>query len=350
VVAERLRALGLEVRTGIGGHGVVGILRGGQPGPVVAFRADMDAVPSDAPDPVEFRSLRPGVRHICGHDVHTTIGLALAEGLAAVRAELPGTVVLLFQPAEENASGARAMLAAGVLDDPRPRAIYAFHTAPFTAGQVATTPGVMMAWRDLIKVKLTGSGDLSAAAERVRAILQGVATLSESQALAPSQDKEFLAVGVSPARPAEGGGLALQGMVSTASTAASERAQAKVAAELAGLGLLDVQVEHQYQARAIAGVENDPQLVERARAAAGSIVGTENVIPLEVVVPAFSEDFGSFQAEVPGVMFFLGVSNPEKGWVGMPHSPGYVADEEAIFVGARVMAAVLFDALAAAPE
>lgn len=350
VVAERLRALGLEVRTGVGGHGVVGILRGGKPGPVVAFRADMDAVPSDAPDPVEFRSLEPGVRHICGHDVHTTVGLGLALGLSVLREELAGTVVLVFQPAEENATGARAMIADHALEDPRPTAIYAFHTAPFNVGQIATAPGVMMAWRDLVNVKLSGSGDLTAAAQRVRAILQGVATMTESQALQPAPDKEFLAVGVGPAASAEGGGLSIRGMLSTASAAASDRARAQIAGGLAGLDLQAVSVEHEYQTRFIAGVENDPRLVERATAAAGAIVGAENVVPLNVVIPAFSEDFGSFQAEVPGVMFFLGVSNPEKGWVGMPHSPGYVADEEAIFVGARAMAAVLLDALAAGSQ
>ncbi len=115
IVAGRLRALGFEVRDSVGGHGVVAILRGGKPGRVAAFRADMDAVRSDSPDPVPFASQEPGVRHICGHDVHTTVGLGIAEGLAAVREDLPGTVVFIFQPAEENIQGARAMIDAGAL-------------------------------------------------------------------------------------------------------------------------------------------------------------------------------------------------------------------------------------------
>ena len=100
--------------------------------------ADMDAVRSSDPDPVEFRSEVPGVRHICGHDVHTTIGLALAEGFAAVRAELPGSLVLVFQPAEETGEGARAMLEDGGLGEPKPAAIYAVHTAPLEVGEIAT--------------------------------------------------------------------------------------------------------------------------------------------------------------------------------------------------------------------
>src|SRR5206468_6878335 len=120
-----LRELGLEVRTGVGGHGIVAVIRGAKPGPMVAFRADLDAVPSDAPDPVEFRSLTPGIRHICGHDVHATIGLAIAQGLAAVQDVLAGSVMLIFQPAEERATGARAMLADGLFTGEKPAAIFA---------------------------------------------------------------------------------------------------------------------------------------------------------------------------------------------------------------------------------
>ncbi len=140
-VAERLRALGFEVRTGVGGHGVVALLRGSLPGPVVAFRADMDAVASTDLDPVPFKSRRPGVRHVCGHDIHTTLALALAEGFAAVRMDLPGKLLLIFQPAEERAAGARAMLADSVFSLARPDAIYAVHTAPLEMGRFGTRAG-----------------------------------------------------------------------------------------------------------------------------------------------------------------------------------------------------------------
>lgn len=95
----------------------------------------------------------------------------------------------------------------------------------------------------------------------------------------------------------------------------------------------------------MAGVTNDPDLARQAQASVASVVGPDGVRMLTSVNPAFSEDFGSFQQQVPGVMFFLGVSNPAKGWVGMPHTPDYVADEESIFVGARAMSAVFLDFL-----
>jgi amidohydrolase len=131
IVAEYLQGLDLEVTTGVGGHGVVGVLRGGRPGLVVSYRADMDAVYDDSHDPVSFRSETAGVRHICGHDIHTTVGLGVARALASIRDDLPGTVKFIFQPAEENLQGAAAMIDDGVLENPAPRAIFAVHSAPF---------------------------------------------------------------------------------------------------------------------------------------------------------------------------------------------------------------------------
>ena len=161
IVAGVLREAGFEVTTGIGGHGVVGVLRGTAPasagagGPVLAFRADMDAVRGTADDPMDFRSVVAGVNHNCGHDIHTSVGLALAVGFGAIRDELPGTVMLIFQPAEETASGARAMLADGVFAGP-PAAVFAYHTAPLPVGDIMTRPGPLLSGRDRVRVRLRG--------------------------------------------------------------------------------------------------------------------------------------------------------------------------------------------------
>ena len=144
IVAEKLKALGLQVRTGVGGTGVVGILTGGKPGPLVAYRADMDAVPSTLPDPAPFPSEVPGVRHICGHDMHVAIGLGLASALASVRNDLAGRVMFVFQPSEERASGARAMLDAGLFKDATPVAVFGLHSAPLEVGTIMSKPGQMM--------------------------------------------------------------------------------------------------------------------------------------------------------------------------------------------------------------
>lgn len=244
IVAERLRALGLEVETGVGGHGVVGVLSGGRPGPLVAYRADMDAVRSPAPDPVPFASETPGVRHICGHDLHVTVGLALASALAHVKTDLPGSVMFIFQPAEERVLGARAMLDAGLFAKRKPVAIYGVHTAPFEVGRIAVKEGVMML----------------------------------PNASAP-------------------------------------------------------------------GATNDTALTRAAERALNESVSDGAVISLQAPPQGFSEDFGWFQKEVPGVFFFLGASNAAEGVTAMPHSPNFAIDEDAIVFGARAMAAVILERL-----
>jgi amidohydrolase len=345
LVAERLRALGLEVRTGVGGHGVVGILRGGLPGPMVAYRADMDAVPSDAPDPAEFRSLTPGVRHICGHDVHTTVAVALAQGLASIKDRIPGTVMLVFQPAEENATGAEAMLADGLFQSMKPDAIFGVHTAPLDVGQLATAPGSLMAARDGVRVTVVRAADPAATANAVRDRIMKLSTVADVQAVAPSAP-DFVYVQARVKPPAEGEDKhGVEASISMASQEVRKRTHAAVEAAVAELRDLDTELELEYVERFIAGVDNDPDLVARAAAVVQSALGEGSVTVLDIVVPAFSEDFGSFQALVPGAFFFLGVSNPEKGIVGMPHTPNYAADDEAIFVGARAMGAVLLDFL-----
>jgi metal-dependent amidase/aminoacylase/carboxypeptidase family protein len=340
-VAARLRQLGLEVRTGVGGFGVVAVLRGGKPGPVVAFRADLDAVRTTDTDPVAFRSTRPGVRHSCGHDVHTTIGVALATALHAVRTELPGTVVFLFQPAEEAATGANAMLADPVWLPLRPAAIYALHTAPLPVGTLGTIDGDLMAGRDEFRVVIAGTGDLAAVAADVRQRIELLATVAPTEALRPSpSDLVFVEPITDSVAPRV---RVLRGRLS-----ATSRSRPRVVAAFDALRTLsraDLRVDVAYTPKAIAGVTNDSALTARAILAVKAALGPTSVVALNEIVPAFSEDFGSFQSRVPGVFFFLGVSNPARGTVGMPHTAAYVADEGAILVGARAMAAVVLERL-----
>lgn len=347
-VAARLRELGLEVRTGVGGHGVVALIRGARPGPLVAYRADMDAVPSNAPDPVEFRSLKRGVRHICGHDIHTTIGVALAEALAGLRAEMTGTVMLVFQPAEENVTGAKAMLAAGLFKDAKPVAIFGVHTAPLPVGQLGTRPGALMASIDAIRVTLTGTGDLTALGDSVMRIIRSASTTTRAAAIQGTAPEEGL-LAEAQTRQADGGGRMVQGSISSANADARARARQTILRGLERLRSPAAQVKVDYEDRMAAGVVNDPILMERSNTAIDAALGKGTTVSVPVAPLIFSEDYGSFQEQVPGVFWFLGVSNAEKGWVGMPHTPGYVADEAAILVGARAMIAVLLDRLRTTP-
>jgi metal-dependent amidase/aminoacylase/carboxypeptidase family protein len=142
------------------------MIRGARPGPLVAYRADMDAVPSNEPDPVEsIRSLTPGVRHICGHDVHVAIGVGLASALASVRRDLPGRAMFIFQPAEERAAGARAMLDAGLFATDKPVAVFGVHVAPLEVGRITSKAGLMM-YPNSIAAGVTNDATLYASARR----------------------------------------------------------------------------------------------------------------------------------------------------------------------------------------
>src|SRR6058998_331947 len=160
IIAERLHAAGLEVRTNIGGTtAVMGILHGDRPGRTIAWRADIDALPLTEILDAPFTSGTPGVMHACGHDGHTAIAIHLAEILAGRRAELPGTAVFIFQPAEEVLGGARPMIEAGVLESPRVDEIYGLHlTTQIPAGKVMVRPGPNMASGDGFAVEITGRG------------------------------------------------------------------------------------------------------------------------------------------------------------------------------------------------
>ncbi|UWX55896.1 M20/M25/M40 family metallo-hydrolase [Maribacter litopenaei] len=139
-VASYLESLGLEVKKGIGGYGLVGILDTGRPGKHIAWRADMDAIATNMPDVVEFNSKNDGVRHICGHDVHTTIGLGIADVLTGLKEYLNGTVYFIFQPAEEKFTGAKAMMNDGLFDIIKPDEIYGLHLSPSPLGTILTKP------------------------------------------------------------------------------------------------------------------------------------------------------------------------------------------------------------------
>ena len=347
VVAERLAKLGLEVTTGVGGHGVVAILRGGEPGGVVGFRADMDATATTMPDPVdEIASTVPGARHICGHDVHVAVGVGVAEALAAVREELPGTVKFLFQPAEESATGAKAMVADGALEAPTPEAIFTVHTYPLPVGQVGAVEGVTLVGRDRASVRIEGEGDREAAAQAVARELGAVTTLElpqtiEELSVMALPSEEFALVQV-----LEGGPEGVLAQVTVRSDVSREQAKEDIERRLAGLDFEGLSFALEYQPRMIAGVYSDPELVRASHDPIRSALGEQGLIAnAPPAPPLFSEDFGSFLVDIPGAMFWLGVANPEKGISGMPHAPDHAVDEAAIEVGVKAMAAVVWDFL-----
>jgi len=342
LVAKHLRALGLQVRTGVGGHGVVAVLRGGRPGPVVGYRADMDAVPSRDPDRFDFRSIVTGVRHICGHDVHTTVGLGVAEALAAVKRDLPGTAVFYFQPAEETTVGARAMIEAGALGAPTPSAVFALHCAPFEAGTIAAIEGLVLPGLDAVTIRFSGSGDLGAAAKAGVGLLRGMETPPQG-----ADADSFVGVEIwDQGFPAGERAIAILANIHAASETIFARVERELRAKVAALSLPDMNAEIAYQHAVVPATVNDLTTVRATYPALRRALGEDKLEILARGTRFFSEDFSYFLQRVPGAMYFLGVSNEEKGIVGMPHSPGFAVDETAIEIGARAMARVMADYLA----
>jgi amidohydrolase len=360
VIAERLRTLGLDVRTDVGGHGVVAVLKGGRPGAIVAYRADIDATRTDLPDPAPFRSETPGVRHICGHDVHAAVALGVAEALAAIRSDLPGAVKLIFQPEEENSfdgyldrsgpivRGARAMIRDGALGTPRPKAIFAIHTAPLRTGQIAATPGIVLAGADSLIVRLSGSGDLRAAAEAVKGIIASANTLPPRERVfadgMPKSIGPFVQTQVL-ATSAEGSEWVVRAIVRASAEEEYGHAKAAILKAIHGLERPGVATRVDYADRIAPDNVNDPELVRMAAADLREVLGPEGALIGGEAIPYFGEDFAFYLNDMPGVMLFLGVSRPERGILGVPHTPFYQADDDAILVGARALSRVLLSYL-----
>jgi amidohydrolase len=360
-VAEHLRALGLEVTTGVAHTGVVGILRGGLPGPVVAVRADMDALPVTERTDLPFKSTRRteylgqevGVAHACGHDIHTSVALGVASVLASMRDELPGTVEFLFQPAEEGPppgedGGARLMIEEGVLDDePRPEAIFGLHSFPdLEVGQLGYQEGPAMAAVDHFLIDLEGKQSHGAyphlSVDPIVMAAQAVMALQTIRSRnLPALEPSVVTVGI--VRGGERfniipGSVHLEGTVRTFRPEIREQVERRIREILDGVTrAAGGSFEMEYRSNAPATI-NDPDLARRVRPAMERAVGAENVIEVEPTMAG--EDFAYFAQKIPGFYFRLGVVAPGTESGGL-HTPTFRASDDAIPVGIRAMASMV---------
>ncbi|MDZ4701145.1 MAG: amidohydrolase [Rhodothermales bacterium] len=366
LVAEHLRTLGFdEVRTGIALTGVVGVLRGGQPGPVVALRADMDALPVVEATGFPFASTKRttyggqevGVMHACGHDIHVSVGLGVASVLAEMKASLAGSVVFIFQPAEEGPpageeGGAPLMLEEGAFADPRPEAIFALHALPsLEVGQLGFTFGPVMAAADQWTARIIGRQSHGAEPEAgvdpivtAAQVVLGLQTIKSRNLSA--LDDGVITTGIirggerSNIIPAE---VYLEGTVRTydpAVQALIERRMEEVIRHTTAAA--GGTYEFVYE-RGLPVTVNDPPLGERMRPSLERVVGAENVFALKASGTA--EDFAYFAMETPGFFFRLGTTKPGTTSGGL-HTPTMTADDSAVPVGIRAMTALVLDYLA----
>ena len=351
VVAAYLRDLGLDVKTGLAGHGVVGVFKGRRPGRAVAWRADMDALPIAEQVQLPWRSRVEGVMHACGHDFHLAIGLGAARLLREMQDRLAGEFRFIFQPAEEGPpmgdSGAKGMVAAGVLDNPKVAAVCALHVAPnLDVGHIRYGPGVVMAGADRIILTVTGKSAHGATPHRgVDPILVAAQVLNHIQG--------FLAQRIDARSPKiltfgriQGGNrfniladaVTLEGSLRYLQESVRQEVLNGLRRQFAGLAQatgaeINLTVEPLFPM-----LKNDPDLTDQAVQALQALLGPKR---LKLLHPAMgSEDFPYYAAQAPGFYFFLGVRTP--GGRGQAlHSPHFNPDEGALPWGLTAAAGLL---------
>ena len=353
VIAERLSTLGLEVRTGVGGHGVVGVLRGKKPGPTIAYRSELDAVPGDEPPGRPYGSQVPGAFHACGHDLHMAIAVGVASVLSTAREHLRGKIVFLFQPAEETWEGADAMLADGAFDDPSPEAIYALHSFPFQVGSMARDAA--FAGLDRFAVELIAEAASEASAGRVEQRLADLGNVKPPRS--PEQVADYLdqmqtadgplaqAVYIDIERDADVTPSRIEGVIKAYADSEYPRLRDEVRAILEEeVGSAGFQLS--YPVDPLPSMISDSAVTAEAAIAVAEAIGSTNVIALKAQHAFSGEDFARFLQRIPGTMLLLGVANEERGILGAPHFPDFDADEAAILVGTQAMTGVLWRRLA----
>ena len=345
VVANRLKGLGLEVRTEVGKTGVVGLLEGRGPGKTLLLRADMDALPIQEENNVPYRSRNKNVMHACGHDGHIAMLLTAAQVLSAHRKDFPGFVKFVFQPGEEGFGGARLMIEEGVLKDPPVNAALALHLINrLPLGILGLRGGPAMACMDDFTIHIKGKGGHAANPEEaVDAILMSAQVISALQSLVSKE--------VSPLTPLvvhvgtiHGGNafnivadkVQLRGTVRThdetlrrSMPERMDRIVKGVTEALRGTHELDYQFGYP-------PVINDSAMNQLVATAAAKVAGVNGTTEVPAVMA--SDDMAFFLKEVPGSYFFIGAANAEKGLNKPLHNSMFDFDEEALVIGAETIA------------
>jgi amidohydrolase len=370
IVADHLRSLGLdEVRTEVAHTGVVGLLRGGLPGPVVALRADMDALPvAEAVDlPFASKATAPwngemvGVMHACGHDCHTAILMGVASVLAGLRSELRGSVKFIFQPAEEmppegEDGGAKMMIEQGALEKPTPQAIFGLHvTSRLPLGVVGYRPGPTMASSDRLKITVHGRQTHGAAPwlgvdpiVTAAQVVLGLQTVV-SRGLDLTREPAVVTIGAIKGGVRENiipDSVEMRGTIRAFDEGMRDEIHERVTtlAEAVSRGSragCTVCISKNYPVTV-----NDPALTEAMLPTLARVAGAGLQLVPKVTG---SEDFSYFQRLVPGLFFFVGVTPPGTDPATAPsnHSPRFFADERSLLIGVRSLAHLAVDYLAA---
>ncbi|RMF29447.1 MAG: amidohydrolase [Bacteroidetes bacterium] len=347
-VAERLAEYGIPHRVGVAGHGVVAWVEGQNPAArCIALRADMDALPIREANEVPYRSRHEGVMHACGHDVHTACLLGAARILQEGRKHFAGTVRLLFQPAEERLpGGASLMIREGVLENPRPAAIFGQHVhPPLEVGKIGLKAGMYMASADELYLTVRGRGGHAALPQdTIDPVLIASHLVVAMQQLVSRQADPTIPTVLSFGKIQSEGGATnvipeavhLEGTFRTLNEEWRAEAHARMQELAEGLarsmgGSCELRIVKGYPF-----LINDEQQTARARALAQAYLGPENVVDLPIRMTA--EDFSYYSQQIPACFYRLGTGNPARGITSPVHTPTFDVDEACLEWGAGLLA------------
>ena len=346
-VADKLREIGITEIESKATTGWSALIKGTNPDKkVIALRADMDALPIVEANEVPYKSQSPGVMHACGHDAHTASLLGAAKILHEVRDQFEGTIKLIFQPGEEIIpGGASQMIKDKVLENPRPNAILGQHVMPLIpAGKVGFRSGLYMASTDELYLTITGKGGHGAmpetfidpvliSAHLLVALQQIVSRVANPKIPSVLSFGRVEALGATNIIPNE---VKIQGTFRTLDEAWRSKAHEKMRQIAEGIvegmgGQLDFEIRKGYPF-----LKNNPELTARSLAAAQTYLGAENVLDLDIWMAA--EDFAYFSQEIDGCFYRLGTRNEARGITSGVHTPTFDIEEEALEIGAGLMA------------
>ncbi len=344
IVARELSQLGLEVTTGIAETGVVALLEGARPGPVVLLRFDMDALPIQEQTGAEYASITPGVMHACGHDGHVSVGLTVARLLHERREQFGGTVKFIFQPAEEGLGGAGRMIAAGVLENPRVDATLSMHLwNERPVGWVCVTTGPLLAGADIFDVRIEGKGGHGALPqEAIDPLVASAQIITALQTIVSRNVSPLDTAVVSVCKLRAGDAFNVipqwaefSGTFRTFQPAVRqeviERFKTIITSIAEAMGCqASIQVD-----RLTPAVINDAAAAEKVRAAAQALPGLQVESDYRTMI---SEDMAFMMEKVPGCYMMVGSGNPEKGLNYGHHHPKFDFDEAALPNAVSVMA------------
>ena len=359
IIKQYLLDLGLEVETEIYGYGIVGILRGEKKGKKIAWRAEMDALPNDFPDKVDFKSKVKGIQHGCGHDIHMAIALGIAEILSKNKKSLNGTVYFIFQPEEETFIGAKSMISSGLLSKIHPDEIYGLHVTALPVGQIMVKPNEIFAYQKRIRVKLKNELTNEQAKEltkKIHSLLSRARTGSkpwEIQNIGDPQTglinpntifKDYLIMDENFTNYSENNKLFLEANLYETNSSNLKNIIPKIKQVIEAGDYKDQLLSISF-VQENPTVINDKKLTNIAVKILDNIYGKGFVITDYGQVPFFNDDFAYFQQKIPGVYFFLGGSNIEKGIIAMNHAPNFKVDEECIRTGVKNFVSLILERL-----